>query len=202
MERDALMKRLEFMRVTFVLTLTVLVIGCGNSETNSDTSPADQVQSTEPTASIVVADWITVDEVANTVVIDLVAGQTDANNRWNYNGFARGEATIVVPMGFAVTIHFDNTDPVTFHSAGVLDATDSFPAIYSESTAAVFNGAMTSNATSLTEATPPGGGTESITFTAETSGEYALVCMSPAHAITGMWIGFEVSNSGESGLKM
>lgn len=196
------MKRLEFMRATFVLPLMVLVIGCGRSETDSDISLPDQVHSAAPTASLTVVDWITVDEVARTVTIGLVAGQTDVNNRWNYNGFAGGEATIVVPVGFAVTIHFDNTDPVTFHSAGVLDATDRFPAIYSESTAAAFNGAMTSNATSLTEATAPGGGTESITFTAETSGEYALVCMSPAHAITGMWIGFEVSDSGESGLKM
>ena len=129
------------------------------NETDSGRPLPDQVQSAGPAASITTVDWITVDEVASTVVIDLVAGQTDANNRWNYNGFARGEATIVVPVDFAITIHFDNTDPVTFHSAGVLESTDTFPAIYSESTAAAFNGAITSNATSLTEATPPGGGT-------------------------------------------
>ena len=198
------MKRFKFITVSFVATLTILIMACGGDDGDSDTPPPRAVHSAAPTSGVGVAaaDWITVDEGANTVTIDLVAGQTDANNRWNYNGYSRGEATIVVPLGHTVTIRFDNTDPVNFHSAGVLEETASFPAIYSESTTAVFAGAMTSNATSITEATAPGGGSESITFTADTVGEYTLVCMSPAHAITGMWIGFEVSASGESGLKM
>ncbi len=53
----------------------------------------------------------------------------------------------------------------------------------------------------MTEATAPGGGTGSITFVAYEAGEYGLVCPVPARAATGMWIGFEVSGSGDSGLR-
>jgi len=35
-----------------------------------------------------------VDDGARTVTIDLIAGSTDANNRWNFNGYANGEATV------------------------------------------------------------------------------------------------------------
>jgi uncharacterized cupredoxin-like copper-binding protein len=54
----------------------------------------------------------------------------------------------------------------------------------------------------MMESTAPGGGAETITFTASTAGDYAIVCVIPAHALQGMWIGFEVSASGESGVRM
>jgi len=146
------------------------------------------------------ADWVTVDESAKTVTIHLIAGETDAYNRWNYNGFGNGEATVVVPVGYTVTIDLENRDPINFHSVAVLEAAGSFPAMFSDP-APVFEGAMSSEATSMTEATAPGE-SESITFTASTAGEYALVCLIPAHATTGMWIGFEVSASGDSGVRM
>ena len=146
------------------------------------------------------ADWISVDDAARTVTVTLVAGETDANNRWNFNGYANGEPTVVVPVGYTVTINFENRDPVHRHSVGVLERAASYPPVFDEATP-VFEGAITSNATSMTEATAPGGGTGSITFVASEAGEYALVCLLPANAVTGMWIGFEVSESGDSGLR-
>jgi len=83
----------------------------------------------------------------------------------------------------------------------VLPAASTWPATFSNPTPA-FDGAISTNANSMTEATAPGGGTETITFTASSAGDYALVCGIPAHAVTGMWIGFEVSASGESGVRM
>jgi uncharacterized cupredoxin-like copper-binding protein len=52
----------------------------------------------------------------------------------------------------------------------------------------------------MTDATAPGGGAETITFTASDAGEYSLVCLIPAHAATGMWMGFTVSAAGEAGV--
>ena len=188
---------------TTILTLgAVALFGCGSGE--GDDPPASEPGSpTEAEAAVSAArsaDWITVDDAARTVGITLVAAETDANNRWNFNGYANGETTVVVPVGYTVTVNFENRDPVHYHSVGVLEKAASYPPVFDEATPA-FDGAITSNATSMTEATAPGGGTGSITFVASEAGEYALVCAVPAHAVTGMWIGFEVSESGESGLR-
>lgn len=192
-----------------VLTLgAVALLGCGGGEGDAGpaSSPgtateADAEASAEVAASAAMpVDWISVDDAARTVAITLVVGESNVNNRWNFNGYANGEATVVVPVGYAVTINFENRDPVHHHSVGVLAMAAIYPAIFEEANP-VFDGAMTSNATSMTEATAPGGGTESITFVASEAGDYALVCAVPGHAIAGGWIGFEVSESGDSGLR-
>ena len=180
----------------------VALFGCGSDEEDdrpaSEPDPATMVDAAASTA--MPADWISVDDATRTVGITLVAGETDANNRWNFNGYANGETTVVVPVGYTVTVNFENRDPAHYHSVGVLAKVASYPPIFDDATP-VFDGAITPNATSMTESTAPGGGTESITFVASAAGEYALVCPVPAHAVTGMWIGFEVSESGDSGLR-
>lgn len=188
---------------TTILTLgAVALFGCGGGEEGdrSASSPGTAPEADAAPSATMPADWISVDDAARTVRVTLVAGETDANNRWNFGGYANGEATVVVPVGYTVTVNFENRDPVHYHSVGVLAKAASYPAVFEEATP-VFDGAITSNATSMMEATAPGGGTESITFVASEAGEYALVCPVPAHAVTGMWIGFEVSEAGDSGLR-
>ena len=193
-------------RSTMVTVAAFIPLACGGGDGSDAPSPAPAPAAAEtatPTAAATApaaVEWISVDEGARTVVIDLVAGSTDSNNRWNFNGYANGDATVVVPEGYTVTLNFENRDPVNYHSVGVLERAASYPAIF-DAAVPVFEGAMTTNATSMTEATAPGGGTESISFTASAVGDFALVCPVPAHAVTGMWIGFEVSASGESGLR-
>ena len=186
-----------------ILTLgAIALFGCGSGDEADGTAaaPGPATEAEAAGSAAIPADWISVDDAARTVSITLVAGETDANNRWNFNGYATGETTVVVPVGYTVTVNFENRDPVHYHSVGVLARVVSYPAIFDGATP-VFDGAITSNATSMTEATAPGGGTGSITFVASAAGGYALVCPVPAHAVTGMWIGFEVSESGDSGLR-
>lgn len=193
-------------RSTMTTAVAFSLFACGGGGDSDTPSPAPapaaatDAQPAAASAAAAAVDWIAVDEGARTVTIDLVAGSTDANNRWNFNGYANGEATVVVPAGYTVTLNFENRDPVNYHSVGVLEWAASYPAVF-DAAVPVFDGAITTNATSMTEATAPGGGTETISFTASTAGEYALVCPVPAHAVTGMWIGFEVSASGDSGLR-
>lgn len=142
--------------------------------------------------------WMTVDEDGRSVVIALVAGATGANDGWNFNGHSHGDATIVVPEGFEVTIDFSNEDPATVHSVAVL-AGPAFPVTFDDP-APAFEGAITSGATSTADGTKTGE-SESISFTASSPGEFAIACLIPAHAATGMWMGFEVSASGEPGLR-
>ena len=143
-------------------------------------------------------EWITVDKEAKTVSIEIVAGKTSANNNWNFNGFTKGEASVVVPQGYTVTLSFKNNDPNMVHSIGVGERMETFPAMIADPTP-VFAGAMSSNPTDMMNATKSGT-TEALTFKADKAGEYALICYIPAHATTGMWIGFTVSAEGQTGL--
>ena len=96
-----------------------------------------------------------------------------------------------------MVINFRNDDPNIAHSIGVDSGTGNFPATF-QNPEPVFAGAMSSNATSMQEATQPGQ-SESISFTADRAGAYALICYIPAHAATGMWINFNVSARGGVG---
>ncbi|MDE2652441.1 MAG: sulfocyanin-like copper-binding protein [Gemmatimonadota bacterium] len=190
-------------RQSIILTVGVVtLLGCGGGEVDDSpaSAPGADMQTDAAASAPTPADWISVDAAARTATVTLVAAETDANNRWNFNGHANGEATVVVPVGYTVTINFENRDPVHYHSAGVLAKAASYPPIFDEATP-VFDGAITSNATSMSEATEPGGGTGSFTFVASEAGEYSLVSLVPANAVTGMWIGLEVSASGDSGLR-
>lgn len=144
-------------------------------------------------------DWMVVDEVAKTVTLDIEVGMTPVNNNWNFNGLTNGEATIVVPQGFTVTLNFVNNDPAMTHSVGVSTKEATWPPLFTEVTPA-FPGALSKNPTDMANSTMPGQ-TETLEFVASTAGEYALVCYLPAHASTGMWLGFRVSADGSSGVE-
>jgi len=202
------MKR--FVSSGFAALFSFAMTACGGGDSSADNggapAPAPAPAAAPPAAAapaggaLSTPDWMTVDAGARTVTIDLVAGSTDANNRWNYNGHANGAATVVVPTGYAVTINFSNSDPANFHSVAVLPAAATFPVMF-EGVTPAFAGAMSGDATSMTEATGPSE-SETVSFTAGAAGDYALVCVIPAHAATGMWIGFQVSAGGEAGVRM
>jgi sulfocyanin len=128
----------------------------------------------------------------------ITAGATNALNHWNYNGAVSGNMTITVPEGYSVTINFKNADPNMAHSLGIVAQTGNFGATLEP--APVFEGAVTSNPTSMTEGTMPGE-EESISFTAATAGNYSMVCFVPGHAATGMWVRFNVSTDGTAGVQ-
>lgn len=142
-------------------------------------------------------DWMQVNDSNQTVEMEVVAAKTSANSNWNFNGYANGNATITVPQGYEVTIEFSNEDPAVAHSLGIDERMDGWPATFSDPEP-VFEGAITSNPTSMSRATAPGS-SETIIFTADQAGEYAMVCYIPGHATAGMWIYFNVSADGTTG---
>jgi len=146
-------------------------------------------------------DWMTVDEENQTVTMDIISGSTSANNNWNYNGYHAGgnNARIVVPQGFEITINFENQDDLSPHSLGIDTRVGDYPPTF-QNIEPAFEGALSSGAASMSEATQPGQ-SETITFTASEAGDYALVCYLPGHATAGMWIHFRVSADGEAGLQ-
>ena len=193
----------RFSAASIFASLGLFAVGCGGGgdgaagEGTAATGQPAETEASEAATSLGMPDWMSVDEAGQSVTIELIAGKDDSNNRWNFNGFSRGNGTIVVPAGYTVTINFRNDDPNIAHSVGVDAQTGNFPATFQDPQP-VFAGAISSSPTSMQEATQPGA-SESLTFAADAAGEYALICYIPAHAATGMWIRFNVSADGEVG---
>ena len=191
------MKRTAFSTLVFLG-----LAACGGGEPAAESSsemasePAAE-QAAEPAAAgeMTMPSWYQMN--GNQVTLDIVAGQTSKGNYWNFNGAQFGEMNITVPVGAEVTINFSNEDPNMAHSVGIYDYFESAPPMVEAR--AVFDGAISSNPTSLTEATLPGQ-SETVTFTASEAGEYTMVCYIPGHVISGMWIYFTVSAEGEAGV--
>jgi len=178
------------------LAALAVVAACGETgdagDSVSDGAPATPSASASPGRSV--SSWLSFDDDRRTASLSLVAGDGSENDGWNYNGHAHGSVTVVVPEGFEVTIDFTNKDPANHHSVAVLEASDAFPVSF-DGVDPVFEGAATSGATSSTESTALDE-SETIGFLADRAGSYAFVCLVPAHAATGMWIGFEVASDG------
>jgi len=177
---------------------------CGGGEPAPDATPAEEAAPAEapasaPAGEMTMTDWFHVDEANQMVHMTITAGAVDnVIGYWNFNGGANGDMTITVPEGYNVMIDFKNDDPAMAHSLGISATNSGFGAMVDP--VAAFEGAMTSNPTSMTQATMPGQ-EESISFVASTAGEYAMVCYIPGHAATGMWIRFNVSSDGTFGVQ-
>ena len=186
------------------LGLTALIsaglVACGGSD-SPDSAPAASEPAMAPAAAAAtesgVPDWYHIDNDAKTVELHMAA-QMDGG--WKFNGMAGGERTITVPVGYEVTVELTNDDPAMAHSVGIDAQVGDYPAMFTALQTA-FSGAVSSTPTSMQEATMPGE-SESFTFTADIAGEYAMVCYVPGHALTGMWVRFNVSAEGEAGVSM
>lgn len=188
-------------RTAFSMTLLVGLAACGGGEPADDTDMSETPAADEPAAEemasgeMTMPDWFRMD--GTDVEVDIVAGQTNLGNYWNFNGAQNGTMTITVPVGSSVTVNFSNNDPAMPHSIGVHPGFDSAPAQVNMTP--VFDGAISESPANMAEATLPGE-SESFTFTATEAGEYTLVCYIPGHTIAGMWIRFNVSAEGEAGV--
>jgi sulfocyanin len=195
------MKRLS------TLSLVIALAACSGGEKPSNNAPASQPASqpaaqpaapAAPSGPMTTPDWYSKNDAAKTVALTITAGATDVMNHWNFNGGTHGSIAITVPEGYKVNIHFQNHDPAMAHSMGIVNETSGFGAAMEPNPA--FPGAITTNPTSMTDATLPGK-SEDVSFTASTAGNYAMVCFIPGHAATGMYLLFNVSSDGSAGVQ-
>lgn len=184
------------------LSLVVALAACGGGEPAEREAPGTPAAEAPATATaageMTMPDWFHLDEANRSVHMIITAGATDVLNYWNFNGGYNGNMTITVPEGYAVTIEFKNADPNMAHSLGIMANPGSFGANVEPSP--VFEGAVTDNPTSMMDSTMPGE-EETVSFTATSAGQYAMVCFVPGHAATGMWINFNVSSDGSAGVQ-
>lgn len=137
--------------------------------------------------------WMIADAGSKTVDFEIEAAKTNANSSLNFNGYAKGDMTLVVPLGWHVKIAFSNNDSSVPHSLVVMAVQKSLPIEVSEKQAA-FDGAFTSSPVSGIVA----GKTVNVEFSADKAGRYWLICGVPGHAVQGMWDYLEVSSSAKS----
>ena len=99
--------------------------------------------------------------------------------------------TIVVPRGARVTIQLINADPDMSHNVAVVDArppSSTMPMM----TGVAFAGAVSAP---LGDPTSAGMPSETISFTASTSGTFTYLCQVPGHAAGGMYGTFAVTGN-------
>jgi len=191
------------------IPMTTLAIGalagalaCGGKKPAAQagtTNATAESTTAAPTASATtIPDWMHVDKAAKTVQLDIVAAQAGASSPFDFNGYTHGEATITVPQGYAVTIHFTNHDQAQAHSLVILDQVGDYPAAFTNPQPA-FPGAITASPTSTDAGTKPGQ-SETLHFSVDKAGHYAIVCVMPGHAVAGMWVRFDVSAEGAVGV--
>lgn len=124
------------------------------------------------------------------VAFDVIAGWSSQNNGWNFNGYADGEITVVVPKGAKVKIDFVSQDGNYPHSLIVIDdprPEGNLPPQAGMGKAA-FSRAYTLNPTQGFSSGKGGG----MTFTADEAGDYLWYCGVPGHGPSGMWVYFKV----------
>jgi len=192
----------RMMVFTAAAAFTLTACGGGDEapEAPPATEPAAPAAPPPPPETFGMPSWMQVDNTARTVTIQLTAGSTTDNNRWNYNGYFGGRGGITVPTGYTVTVNFVNQDPAMAHSFVIENPMATYPNAFTEATP-VFEGAMTSDPLSMTGSTMPGE-TEDVTFVAGAPGEYVMLCVVVGHAATGMWLDFTVSPDETAGAMM
>jgi hypothetical protein len=101
------------------------------------------------------------------------------------NGYEKGAAQVIVPVGWTVKWNWKNADGGSPHSLIVMNQREKIPP---EGGRAAFSNAMTRSPVDGL----PAGQTDQTTFEAEEAGWYWLLCGVPSHALNGEWIELRV----------
>lgn len=120
-----------------------------------------------------------------TVQVGFVSGHGGHNNGLNYNGDARGEKILTVPLGWTVEVSLGNAGKMPHDFAVV--AGSAVPSDFSK-----VRLAFPSAATSVVA---PGGPAATTRFVANRPGTYLILCRVGRHAQNGMYVKMVVSNS-------
>ncbi len=66
------------------------------------------------TLQTIAVPWLRVDAATKTVDLTLSAGSNSVNGYANFNGYANGQMTIQVPLGYRVNVMFNNKGGIPF----------------------------------------------------------------------------------------
>lgn len=164
----------------FVLMACSLSVGCAGKQ-------AGDANSASPAAVAMLASWMSVEASAKTVTFDITMG-VPGPNRFNFNGYTNGGLTITVPRGWKVRMNVVNQSSGAPHSLEVASVTGAEPMT---GVRPAFAGAATKDLIGGFAA----GASDEISFVADRSGNYQILCGVDGHAAAGMWGSFVVSSA-------
>jgi len=98
------MARLPHLAAYAVLATAVASAGCGS-----------QTKHAKPLRG-----WLSYDSSRRTATIRLVPAYNGALGGFNFNGYAKGEVAVVVPLGWKVTVRCENTGQGGRHSCALV----------------------------------------------------------------------------------
>jgi sulfocyanin len=140
------------------------------------------------------------------VHLTLIAGYNNANAGFNFDGGAKGQMVVTVPLGAKVVATYKN-NATTPHDVLVVPYQKSLP---THSVPTAFAGASAGrpnfgSGRPGAGGPPSGGGSlqtsnkpQTFTFVANKAGTYMIICGFPGHAIAGMWDTFVVSSTAKT----
>ena len=135
--------------------------------------------------------WVNVDAAHRAVSLKITAADGGANGTLNFNAYANGQMTVVVPAGWRVHIDFVNTGAGALpHSLEVIRAVPASKIPPQAIPPAI----LRAESRDLVAGIPPQQ-TDSFDFTAQPPGQYLWFCGVPAHGTQGMWDRLVVSAS-------
>jgi hypothetical protein len=166
------------------------------TQAQQPTAPADHAHAVEIPglkkelfAGITEADFLKLSDKPKTVKITLVATYSAANYGMNFNGYSHGKAIFTIPKDWTIEVTFINPSPIP-HSAVVVEKDTTKKLQMGEP---YFDGAGVPKpevGLSLTKA--------EFSFVADETGEFALACGFPAHAINGHWLALNISDTAKA----
>ncbi len=171
--------------VALVLWASASAGAQGPAATNHDAHaahPAVPANETPPKAE----DFLSLSPDGKKVRIVIISAFNGANYGMNFNGFAKGQAKFVVPLGADIEVSFTNRSPVP-HSVVVVERAQVKRLQMGEP---AFEGGSSPNPVRGTT----GSKGESFQFKASEAGDFAFACGFPSHAANGHWIALEVSD--------
>jgi len=124
------------------------------------------------------------------VSLTLIAGYDNNASGFNFNGAAKGQMTVTVPLGDKVNVTLSNKAPLP-HSAQVVAFSKNPP---TSTVKDAFNGAHSANPTQGISK----GKVQKFSFTANKAGNYLIICAVPGHASAGMWDKLVVSKTAKT----
>ncbi|HYM32624.1 MAG TPA: sulfocyanin-like copper-binding protein, partial [Candidatus Cybelea sp.] len=111
------------------------------------------------------------------------------NGALNFDGYYKGDATVVVPVGWKVHVAFRNNDGMLPHSLLVTKpfAEQDLPQLLGADKVAIPRAYTVSPEEGI-----PAPKTDTVDFTTGDPGKFFFICGAPGHAQSGMWIHFNV----------
>ena len=148
-----------------------------------------------------VPSWMKADAATKTVSIEFVAGWSANNGALNYNGYYKGDMTVVIPPGWKVDVKFRNHDGMLPHSVLVTKpylVTQPFvvakpsPPNQIPEQAGVSEVAIARAYSNEPETGMMADHREEFGFNTRDAGQFWLLCGVTGHALQGMWVKLSV----------